>query len=153
MTLHELKAARLFKEGYNCAQAVFCAFADELGMDIDLAKRVSSSFGGGMGRMREVCGAVSGALMAMGCFEGYDVIGDDEIKKAHYARVQNLMKAFADELGSYVCRDIIKVIGSQPPTPTPRSEEFYMVRPCVRCVMRAARLVDTQTLGLADTEE
>ena len=153
MTLHELKAAELFMNGYNCAQAVFCAFCDETGIDDDMAKRIASSFGGGMGRMREVCGAVSGALMAMGSFKGYDVIGDDNIKKDHYARVQALMKDFADDLGSYVCRDIIKVVGSQPPMPTPRTAEFYKARPCVKCVMRAARLVDTQILGLTDTEE
>ena len=115
MTLHEIKAAELFMSGYNCAQAVFCAFCDEMGMETDLAKRLSSSFGGGMGRMREVCGAVSGALMALGYFKGYDVIGDDNIKKEHYARVQALMNGFSDELGSYICRDIIKVLGSQPP--------------------------------------
>ena len=69
------------------------------------------------------------------------------------AEVQALMNAFSDELGSYICRDIIKVIGSQPPTPTPRTAEFYKARPCVKCVMRAARLVDTQILGLTDTEE
>ena len=153
MTLHESKAAELFMSGYNCAQATFCAFCDEMGMDEDFAKRISSSFGGGMGRMREVCGAVSGALMALGYFKGYDVIGDDSIKMEHYARVQKLMKAFADELGHYVCRDIIKVIGSQPPMPTPRTAEFYKTRPCVKCVMCAARLVDTQVLGLTDTEE
>ena len=143
MTLHEKKAAELFMSGYNCAQAAFCAFADELGLDNDFAKQISSSFGGGMGRMREVCGAVSGALMALGCFKGYDVIGDDKIKMEHYARVQ----------GIYICRDIIKVIGAQGPMPTPRTAEFYKVRPCVKCVMQAARLVDIQVLGLTDTEE
>ena len=153
MTKHEIKAAELFMSGYNCAQAVFCAFVDEMNMDIDLAKRLSSSFGGGMGRMREVCGAVSGALMALGCFKGYDVIGDDSIKKEHYARVQEIMNGFSEELGSYICRDIIKVVGSQPPMPTPRTAEFYKSRPCVKCVMRAARLVDLQVLGLTDTEE
>lgn len=153
MTLHEKKAAELFMSGYNCAQAAFCAFADELGLDNDFAKKISSSFGGGMGRMREVCGAVSGALMALGCFKGYDVIGDDTIKMEHYARVQGIMKGFANELGSYICRDIIKVIGAQGPMPTPRTAEFYKARPCVKCVMQAARLVDIQVLGLTDTEE
>ena len=153
MTVHEKKAAQLFRAGYNCAQATFCAFADEIGMDADFAARLSSSFGGGMGRMREVCGAVSGALMALGAFRGYDDMGDAELKKAHYARVQNIMKGFADEMGSYVCRDVLKVLGAQEPSPTPRTEEFYRVRPCVKCVMCAARLVDTQILGLKDSEE
>lgn len=153
MTIHEKKAAQLFMDGYNCAQATFCAFADEIGMDMDFAARLSSSFGGGMGRMREVCGAVSGALMALGAFRGYDDMGDMELKKAHYARVQSIMKSFAGEMGSYICRDVIKVLGSQEPTPAPRTEEYYKARPCVRCVKCAARLVDVQILGLSDTEE
>lgn len=153
MTIHEKKAEELFRAGYSCAQAAFCAYAEELGMDIDTAARLSSSFGGGMGRMREVCGAVSGALMALGAFRGYDDIEDINIKKEHYARVQALMKAFADELSSYVCRDIIKVIGTQEPMPTPRSDEFYKTRPCVKCVRCAVRLLDTMILGLTDTEE
>lgn len=153
MTVHEKKAEMLFRQGYNCAQATFCAFCEELGMDIDTAARLSSSFGGGMGRMREVCGAVSGALMALGALRGYDDVSDINIKMEHYARVQAIMKGFESELSSYICRDIIKVIGSQEPMPTPRSDEFYKKRPCVKCVRCAARLVDTQILGLCDTEE
>lgn len=153
MTEHEKKAAQLFRAGYNCAQATFCAFADEIGMNVDTAARLSSSFGGGMGRMREVCGAVSGALMALGAFKGYDDVSDIELKKAHYASVQNIMKSFESEMGSYVCRDVIKVLGAQEPNPTPRTEEFYKARPCVKCVMCAARLVDTQILGLGDAED
>ena len=142
MTVHEKKAEMLFREGYNCAQATFCAFADELGMDIKSAARLSSSFGGGMGRMREVCGAVSGALMALGGFQGYDDMQDQDIKMAHYAKVQAIMRGFEAELSSYICRDIIKVIGAQDPRPTERTDEFYIKRPCVKCVRCAARLVD-----------
>ena len=69
---HEEEAKRLFMQGYNCAQAVFCAFCDETGLDIDTAARMASSFGGGMGRLREVCGTVSGALLALGILRGYD---------------------------------------------------------------------------------
>ena len=152
MTVHEKAAADLFRSGYNCAQATFCAFAAEMGMDIDTAARLSSSFGGGMGRMREVCGAVSGALMALGAFKGYDDVSDIELKKAHYTKVQAIMNGFKDELSSYICRDIIKVLGAQEPAPTPRTEEFYKVRPCEKCVRCAARLVDTMILGLADEE-
>ena len=78
---HEAEARRLFREGYNCAQAVFCAFCDMTGMDIDAAARLSSSFGGGMGRLREVCGTVSGALMALGAMCGYDDSADPDAKK------------------------------------------------------------------------
>jgi len=152
MTTHEKEAARLFRSGYNCAQAVFCAFAGDIGMDIDTAARLSSSFGGGMGRMREVCGAVSGALMALGAIKGYDDVSDISLKKAHYEKVQLIMKGFQEELSSYICRDIIKVLGAQEPSPTPRTEELYKVRPCEKCVRCAARLMDTQILGLTDEE-
>ena len=152
MTVHEKKAEMLFREGYNCAQAVFCAFADELGMDVKAAARLASSFGGGMGRMREVCGAVSGALMALGGIQGYDDTEDQEQKKAQYAKVQAIMRGFEAELGSYICRDVIKVLGAQEPTPTVRTDEFYVKRPCVKCVHCAARLMDTLILGLGDEE-
>lgn len=152
MTVHEKEAARLFRSGYNCAQAVFCAYASEIGMDIDTAARLSSSFGGGMGRMREVCGAVSGALMALGALKGYDDVSDIEIKKAHYVKVQAIMKGFEQELSSYICRDIIKVLGAQEPSPTPRTDEFYKARPCEKCVRCAARLLDTLYLGLTDED-
>ena len=69
---HAREAERLFMEGYNCAQAVFCAFRDETGIDLNAAARLSSSFGGGMGRLREVCGTVSGTLLALGAICGYD---------------------------------------------------------------------------------
>ena len=82
------KAAELFVEGYNCAQAIAVAFSDVTGLDEDFSARMASSFGGGMGRMREVCGAVSGMLMVAGLLYGYDTPGDDVSKKAQYALVQ-----------------------------------------------------------------
>ena len=138
---HGLYAAELFLQGYNCAQAVAVAFCDVTGWDEAFACRLASSFGGGMGRQREVCGAVSGMLMVAGALYGYDVIGDDEIKKAYYALVQDLCAKFRKEAGSIVCRDILK----NPPTdpaPTPRTAEYYAQRPCARMVMTAARLMD-----------
>ena len=87
---HEEKAIQNFLTGYNCAQSVFLAFAPDLGLSDDLALRLSSSFGGGMGRLREVCGAVSGILMAAGVLYGYTSPTDDEAKAAHYALVQDL---------------------------------------------------------------
>ena len=139
---HSYKAAELFLNGSNCAQAVVLAFRDVTGLDDKMAAKLSSSFGGGMGRMREVCGAVSGMLMVLGLLYGYDDPGEkDGSKKAHYKLVQELAGKFREEVGSIICREILK----NPPTdpnPTPRTEEFYNPRPCARMVMTAARILD-----------
>ena len=97
---HAEEAKRLFLEGYNCAQAVFCAFCDLTGLDVDAAARMASSFGGGMGRLREVCGAVSGALLALGMLRGYDDPHDPGAKAAHYRRVQEFARRFREKKGA-----------------------------------------------------
>ena len=134
-------AAELFMKDYNCAQAVAVAFSDMIGMSPATAARLASSFGGGMGRMREVCGAVSGMLMVLGLLYGYDTAGDDVSKKKQYQDIQALCGRFREEVGSIVCREIL---GNPPtdPTPSPRTEEYYAKRPCARMVMTAARLMD-----------
>jgi C_GCAxxG_C_C family probable redox protein len=136
-----LKAAQLFVDGYNCAQAVAVAFCDVTGLDEKMTCRLMSSFGGGMGRMREVCGAVSGMLMVAGLLYGYDVIGDDAVKKAHYALVQELAGQFRQDVGSIVCREILKN-SSTDPNPSPRTEEYYRVRPCARMVLTATNILE-----------
>jgi C_GCAxxG_C_C family probable redox protein len=138
---HTEKAAQLFLQGYNCAQAMMVAYCDVTGLTPDFAARMASSFGGGMGRMREVCGAVSGMLMVAGLLYGYDTPGDDVSKKAHYTLVQELAGQFRDEVGSIVCREILKNPPSDP-NPTPRTAEFYKVRPCARMVLLAGNILD-----------
>ena len=138
---HGMKAAELFLGGYNCAQAVLVAFSDLTGLDDGFSTKFASSFGGGMGRMREVCGAVSGMLMVAGLLYGYDTPGDDDIKKAHYARVQYLAGRFREEVGSIVCREILKNPPSDP-NPSPRTAEYYAQRPCARMVLLAAQILD-----------
>lgn len=138
---HREKAEALFLEGYNCAQAVFAAFCDVTGMEEQAALRLSSSFGGGFGRMREVCGAFSGLCMAAGWLYGYTDPGCAAEKKEHYARVQSMAEEFRAEFGSIVCRDILKK-PDDAPNPTPRTAEFYHVRPCARCVGTAAEILD-----------
>jgi C_GCAxxG_C_C family probable redox protein len=133
-------SAELFENGYNCAQAVTVAFCDVTGLDPKSAAAMSSSFGGGMGRMREVCGAVSGMLLVAGILYGYDTPGDDEAKAAHYQRVQQMASQFRQEAGSIICREILKNPASDP-SPTPRSEEFYRMRPCTRMVYLAAEIL------------
>jgi len=144
MTKHEEKAVALFKEGYNCAQAVFAAFSDLTGLGEQTSVRLASSFGGGFGRQREVCGAVSGMMMAAGMLFGYDSPTDNVSKKDHYALVQSLMKQYADSNGSYICKELLGLADKEntDPTPTLRTQGFYQKRPCSELVGEAARLLD-----------
>ena len=137
---HSNRGAELFLEGYNCAQAVAVAFSDVLNIDPSTAAKLASPFGGGMGRMREVCGTVSGMLMVIGQLYGYDR-PDPAAQKKCYAIVQELAEKFRTQAGSIVCREILKNPPSDP-TPTPRTEEFYKQRPCVRMVMLATQILD-----------
>ena len=138
---HGMYAAELFLKGYNCAQSVMVAFCDVTGLEEDFAARMASSFGGGMGRMREVCGAVSGMLMVVGLLYGYETPGDDVRKKELYCIVQELSGKFREEVGSIVCREILKNPPSDP-NPTPRTAEFYAQRPCARMLILAAEILD-----------
>lgn len=138
---HSVRAGELFLAGYNCSQSVVVAFCDVTGLSEAFAAKLSSSFGGGMGRMREVCGAVSGMLTVAGLLYGYSTPGDDAAKRAHYTLVQALAGQFREKHGSIICREILKNPPSDP-NPTPRSADFYKTRPCARMVMTAARLLD-----------
>ena len=138
---HGIRAAELFLEGRSCSQAVVLAFKDVTGLDDHFAAKMAASFGGGMGRMREVCGAVSGMLMVLSILYGYDTPGDDVSKKALYTEVQALAGKFREEVGAIVCREILKNPPSDP-NPTPRTAEFYAKRPCARMVVTAGKLLD-----------
>lgn len=138
---HGMKAAELFLSGYNCSQSVVVAFCDKTGLEEHQAAKMASAFGGGMGRLREVCGAVSGMLMVLSLLYGYDTPGDDESKKILYTRVQALANRFREENGSIICREILKNPPSDP-NPTPRTADFYARRPCAKMVMTAGRLLD-----------
>ena len=138
---HSIKAAELFLADYNCAQAVMVAFCDVTGLEEKAAAKMASAFGGGMGRMREVCGAVSGMFMVLSLLYGYDDPNDGAAKKLLYQQVQELGEKFRQENGSILCRELL---GNPPsdPTPSPRTAEYYAKRPCARMVMTAARLMD-----------
>ena len=140
---HAAKARALFLEGYNCAQAVVGAFADELGMTQRQAVRLASSFGGGMGGMRETCGAVTGMLTVAGLLFGYDSPADDAGKKAHYAHVRALAEAFRAQHETLVCRELLAALpGKLAQDPLPRTPEYYKARPCVRFVETAAGILE-----------
>ena len=130
-------------QGYNCAQAVVLAFAAETGLNPDDLARLSSSFGGGLGRLREVCGAVSGMAIVAGLLYGYDDPADGQAKAAHYERIQTLAKQFEAENGSIICRELLG-LGRKHDAPTPeaRSADFYKKRPCRELVGMAAELLD-----------
>ena len=138
---HGALSKEMFCKGYNCAQAVVAAFHEELGMTESEAARLSSSFGGGMGRMRETCGAVSGMLLVAGLLWGYGTPGDDEAKAAHYRLVQEMTAKFRERTGSLICRELL---GNPPsdPNPTPRTADFYKTRPCAGFVALAAEILD-----------
>ena len=138
---HGLKAAELFLSGYNCAQAVAVAYSEELGLTERQAAKMVSAFGGGMGRMREVCGAVSGMLFVLSSLYGYDTPGDDVSKKRLYSEVQELASRFRAENGSIICRELLDNPPADP-NPTPRTAEFYAKRPCAKMVHTAGRLLD-----------
>lgn len=138
---HSMKAAELFLSGWNCAQSVALAFCDVTGLDEKTAARMASSFGGGMGRMRQVCGGVSGMLMVLGLLYGYDEASDQAGKKALYAEVQALAGKFQAQVGSIICREILKNPPADP-NPSPRTTEYYQKRPCARMVATAAGLMD-----------
>ena len=136
------KAKELFKSGYNCSQSVLGVFCEELGMDFDTAMKIACPFGGGMGRMREVCGTVSGMFMASGlAFSGPG--NSAENKSEQYKIVQELAKRFKEKNGSIICRELLEGITSDnTPSPSDRTQEYYKKRPCVELVGDAVEIFE-----------
>lgn len=140
------KAKELFESGYNCSQAVLLAFADKFGMDFQTAQKISATFGGGMGRMREVCGAVSGMLMVLGLATNEYAPSDTAKKAEQYKAVQQLANEFRKKNGSIICRDLLGLSQSgekiSVPTPSERTDEYYKKRPCALLVQDAAEIIE-----------
>ncbi len=133
----------LFLQGYSCAQAVVCAYADVLGIDESKLRRLASSFGGGMGRLREVCGTVSGMFMVAGLLYGSDVVGDRELKSAHYKLIQELAAKFREKNGSIVCRELLGLTRPEGTyVPEERTPEYYKKRPCAEFVRQAIEILE-----------
>jgi C_GCAxxG_C_C family probable redox protein len=142
------KAKELFKLGYNCAQAVFMAFYEEYNMDFDTALRLSSSFGGGMGQLREVCGAVSGMLMVAGLKYGYSDPMDKQGKAGHYERIRELAGGFKEENGSMICRELLGLS-----TAEHQEERKILIKkkPCGELVENAASILENYIKQNPDT--
>ncbi|MBO4665503.1 MAG: C_GCAxxG_C_C family protein [Paludibacteraceae bacterium] len=138
------KAQELFRQGFNCSQSVFAACADLFGIkDERLALRLSASFGGGIGRMRQTCGAACGMFLLEGLHSGSATPGDHEAKAANYAQVQALAQQFKEEHGSLICAELLglaKVQTDTNPQPEARTETYYKKRPCVEMVGNAVRI-------------
>lgn len=135
------RAAELFLEGYNCAQAVFAAFAPALGIEEKDALCIASGFGGGFGRMREVCGAFSGITLVVGRLFGYSDLSSPEKKKL-YPRIQELGKRFEAACGALRCGDILNHKAEIGGVASERNPEYYASRPCLRVVEAAASLLE-----------
>ena len=143
MTPRRQQAQDLFFQGYNCSQAVAGAFADLTGLKQDFMLRLSASFGGGFGRLREICGTVSGMGIVLGLLYS---TGEDtpQEKAAHYARVQEVAKAFEARNGSLICRELLsaKVKVTTDPNPDPRTPEYFKKRPCAKLVDDAVQILE-----------
>lgn len=136
------RAKELFCEGYNCSQSVAAAFCDLAGMDEKTAVKLVSGFGGGVGRMREVCGAVSGAVFILNVLYGYDDKEDFESKKRLYEIIRAFAEKFKAENGSIICRELLGIDGAGSPVPEKRTPGFYEKRPCPEIVYSAAKILE-----------
>lgn len=135
------KAQKYFKQGFNCAQSVVMAYHDLTGLTEEESARLASSFGGGLGRMREVCGAVSGMAIVAGILFGYDDPKAPGAVQEHYALVQRLAGEFKERNGSIVCRELLGDRSPLRSAPEPRTEEYYKKRPCVELVGDAVEIL------------
>ncbi len=143
------EARELFLKGYNCAQAVAGAYAKEMGMDFDTVVQMVSSFGGGMGRMREVCGAVSGMFFVAGALYGYKDPKDFTAKKEHYERIQYLAAKYKEKTGSIICRELLGLEGKDTKAePSKRTDEYYKKRPCPEMIGLAAEIMEEYILSM-----
>ena len=144
MTKQEI-AQDFFRKGYNCSQSVFATFCQDFGIDLETGLKLSSSFGGGMGGLRQVCGAVTAMFMIAGLKYGYANSQDINLKNQHYKLIQNLSKQFTDKFGSIICKELLLSnanIKKDVSMPEKRTQEYYKVRPCERFVMYATELTE-----------
>ena len=136
------RAKEYFNQGYNCAQSVALAYADITNLDEEMVAKITASFGGGLGRLREVCGAVSGMAFLASFISPCPSADDAEAKKANYALVQEFAEQFRQQNGSIVCRSLLGLdCPKDEPTPSPRTAEYYKKRPCSEYVYDAALIV------------
>ncbi len=138
-----LRAKENFERGYNCCQSVVLAYAQEIGLEDEIALRLAAPFGGGMGKLREVCGALTGIFMVAGLKSGYINPDADDKKAAHYALIQELAESFRQKNGSILCRDLIgEDYRPGDATPGKRTAAYYEDRPCAGLIEDAVRMLE-----------
>ena len=152
MSKHSDRAVELFKQGFNCSQAVFAAFADEYEMDGKTALKASAGLGGGVGRLREVCGALSGAAMVAGMVYGATDGSCQDQKAQTYKTVQQIADEFKKQNGTIICREMLKGAAEEKPTyiPEQRTEEYYKKRPCLRIIESTVKIADKIIFGVEE---
>lgn len=149
------EAYNYFLQGYNCSQAVVMAYRDFFPPHaLDTILSLASPFGGGMGRLREVCGTVSGAFIVLGSIYGFNVPGDSEKKKILYGKMQEFAALFEKENGSIICRDLLGLKGRSNPNPEERTKEYYEKRPCPTLCLSSASILEEFLIknGIFDEE-
>ncbi len=142
------QAVQTFESGYGCAQSVFATYADLFGIDRETALKLASPMGGGIGRMREVCGTVSAMALLAGLKEGNIDPSDEEGRERIYLLVRKMSDSFREENGTIICRELLGLEErEQSAKPGKRTEEYYASRPCSRLVRCAAKLVEEMLLS------
>ena len=124
------KAQSLFKQGYNCSQSVALAFDEEMGLEKDMIAKIISGFGGGMGRMREVCGCVSGMVFVISSLYGYNDPKNFDSKKELYQRINQVANTFKEKNGSIICKELLGLEKKDGIVPEKRTDAYYKKRPC-----------------------
>lgn len=148
-------AKQNFLSGWNCTQSVVLAFSDVLGIDQSVAARLASPFGGGVGRMRHMCGTVTGMYIVLGLIAGYSDTSRPELKNTLYARVQELARRFRSENGSIICQELLTGAGisvQTTPQAQARTDEYYRKRPCAELCASAAQILDDYLKELNDED-
>ena len=135
------RAMELFRAGYNCSQSLLGAFAGDFNIDLSFALKLSSGFGGGMGRLRETCGAVTGGIMVLSLKYGYCHVDAYDEKSKLYKIVQDFVADFKSELGTSICRELLNTTDNNP-VPTKRTDDFYLKRPCANYIGIGACIVE-----------
>ena len=150
------RAVELFMQGYGCCQSVVCAFSDLYGLDEEMALRISAGFGGGVGRLRMMCGTCSALVILAGLEKGQTRGEDREGKSVCYQLVRELLETFRQRNGSIICAELLQMNGVKAETntsqPDERNAEYYRVRPCARKVESAAR-VFAEYLASSETSQ
>lgn len=139
------QAVETFLDGYNCAQAVFSTYADLFGIDKETALNLTNSMGGGIGRLREVCGTVSAMALLEGLSEGKVEPEDMDARERAYQKTRDLAKRFEEKNGSIICRELLGILSREKSArPSERTEEYYRKRPCARFVACAAEIIEEE---------